>query len=300
MSLPEVLQRDRWTEDTARAALPLLIWCAQNGRTITYGRLDKEIVDRGWGHHVMAVQYGRPAGTIGDALIETEDEWGELIPPLNALVVNATNGLPSKGVNYYLERYCAPDTHVDDMSLTEKRAIVEEVWEEIWGFERWDKLLEEYGLDPVTRGLVDDEEENEVFVPKKGGWSTEPESEEHKLLKLYVAAYPEVVGLDRKSPKGTIEYLFPSADKADVVFVNGDRLTGVEVKSRISNEADISRGIFQCVKYQALLRAEQKAAYVPPTARAVLVTENALTSAQRELADQLGIKVVVFRIKAMI
>ncbi len=48
----------------------------------------------------------------------------------------------------------------------------------------------------------------------------------------------------------------------------------------------------QSVKYQTLLRTEQKAAYMPPKARVILVNENALTSDQRELTDQLGIKVV--------
>lgn len=46
MALPQALQGDSWTKETARAALPILIWCAKNGRTITYGRLDKEIVKR--------------------------------------------------------------------------------------------------------------------------------------------------------------------------------------------------------------------------------------------------------------
>lgn len=81
MPLPEALIGDTWTKITARSALPILIWCAKNGKTITYGKLDNEIVRRGLGHHVLAVQYGYPAGAIGSALIETEEEWGEPIPP---------------------------------------------------------------------------------------------------------------------------------------------------------------------------------------------------------------------------
>jgi len=298
MLLPEAFRRDRWTENTARAVLPLIIWCAKNGKTITYGRLDKEVVDRGWGHHVMAVQYGYPAGAIGNALIETEEEWGDSIPPLNALIVNQKDQLPGKGVNYYLERYCDPDEHVDDMSPSEKRAIVEEIHADIWAYDRWDEILASYGMKPLEVGMEDDEtNDEEVFKPRRGGWSTEAESEEHKALKEYVASHPEVVGLDRKSPKGTVEYQFVSADKADVVFVNGAKMTGVEVKSIISNEADLCRGIFQCVKYQALLRAEQKTQFNPPTARAILVTENKLSVKVQGLADVLGIRVTTFRVK---
>jgi hypothetical protein len=75
MAMPESLQGDRWTERTARKILPLVIWCAKNGATITYGQLDNAVVSRNWGHHVMAVQYGYPAGAIGSALIEIEKLW---------------------------------------------------------------------------------------------------------------------------------------------------------------------------------------------------------------------------------
>lgn len=121
MPRPEFLNRDRWTERTALAALPLLVWCDKNGKTITYGQLDQEIVNRGLGHHVMAVQYGYPAGAVGSALIETEEEWGSVITPLNVIVVNAKDRLPGKGVNYYLERYYEPDQTIQEMSPKEKK-----------------------------------------------------------------------------------------------------------------------------------------------------------------------------------
>lgn len=299
MALPDSLLGDKWARYTARTVLPLIIWCAKNGQTITYGRLDKEIVNRGWGHHVMAVQYGYPAGAIGSALIETEEEWGESIPPLNALIVNQSTKLPGDGVNWYLERYYEPDQGVDDMSIDEKRAIVEEIHADIFSYEYWDELLEKYELTPITDGLEEDdnnEEENEISKPSKGGWSGEAESEEHKNLKCFIAKNPKVVGLKKKSNNGVTEYLFSSADKADVVFKNKKQYIGIEVKSIISNNDDLNRGIFQCIKYQALLRAEQKALLIPPTARAILVTERELPLALQALADLLGIKVVVYRL----
>lgn len=170
MTLPEALQGDSWTKETARAALPILIWCAKNGRTITYGKLDQEIVNRGLGHHVMAVQYGYPAGAIGSALIETEEKWGEPIPPLNAIVVNASNGLPGKGVNYYLERYYEPDESVDDMSEDEKRVVVEEIHEDIFAYQHWDDVLKEYGLRPIRGGIAKEVgDADEIEMPGRGG-----------------------------------------------------------------------------------------------------------------------------------
>ena len=70
----------------------------------------------------------------------------------------------------------------------------------------------------------------------------------------------------------------------------------VEVKSCISNQADVNRGIFQAVKYQALLRAEQRALYQTPTATAVLVTEERLPDVLQNLADTLGIESFVIPI----
>lgn len=297
MALPEALQGDSWTKVTARAALPILIWCAKNGRTITYGQLDQEIVNRGLGHHVMAVQYGYPAGSIGSALIETEEEWGEPIPPLNAIVVNAGNGLPGKGVNYYLERYYEPDESVDDMSEDEKRAVVEEIHEDIFAYEHWDDVLREYGLRPIRDGIENEANDaDEIEKPGRGGWSSEGESKQHRKVKEFVAANPHIVGLPRNNRQGQTEYLFASGDKADIVFETENGYLGVEVKSIISNDADLNRGLFQAVKYQALLRSEQKAVLSPPSARAVLVTERSLPAALQNLADILGIAVYVISV----
>jgi hypothetical protein len=297
MSLPESLQGETWTKLTARAALPLLIWCAKNGRTITYGHLDQEIVNRGLGHHVMAVQYGYPAGAIGSALIETEEEWGGPIPPLNALVVNARDGLPGKGVNFYLERYYEPDKTVDKMSADEKRAVIEEIHEDIFAYEHWDDILQDYSLRPIRNGIADDAEADKIEPPARGGWSSEGESKKHRVLKEFVAKTPSTVGLPKNSKKGQMEYLFASGDKADIVFATRNGFLGVEVKSIISNDADLNRGLFQAIKYQALLRSEQKSLLCPPTARAVLVTERELPSSLKNLADILGIAVYVLSIK---
>ena len=292
MPRPEFLNRNRWTEKTALAALPLLVWCAKNGRTITYGQLDQEIVNRGLGHHVMAVQYGYPAGAVGSALIETEEEWGSVIPPLNVIVVNAKDRLPGKGVNYYLERYYEPDQTIQEMSPKEKKAIMEEIQADVFAYEYWDDILEEYDLEPIDQDIEfpETDEEDVIDPPKRGGWSSEPESQEHKSLKEYIAKHPEKIGLPKNNKKGNIEYIFASGDKADIVFETKHGFIGVEVKSIKSNDADLNRGIFQAIKYQALLRAEQKALNSAPNARAVLVTERELPLSLQNLADRLGIE----------
>lgn len=293
MSLPKSLEGDRWTEITARHALPILIWCAKKGKTITYGQLDHEIVRRGLGHHVMAVQYGYPAGAIGNSLIELEKIWGESIPPLNAIVVNAADGMPGKGVNYYLEHYFDTKQRIKSMTKKEKRAVIEEIHSDVFSYGFWDDVLEEFGF-KLLKGKVElDNNADIISTPKRGGWSGEGESDEHDALKHYIAKNPQKIGLPKSNKKGKVEYVFASADKADVVFDTKNGFVGVEVKSCISNEADLNRGIFQSIKYQALLRAEQKARSEAPTAIAVLVTEKKLTNTLKNLADVLGIQFFV-------
>ena len=107
-----------------------------------------------------------------------------------------------------------------------------------------------------------------------------------KSIKNYIAKHPESIGLSEEFGEGIKEYLFASSDRADIVFQNNTKFIAVEVKSVISNESDLNRGIFQCIKYQALLRAERISQNIPPTSRSILVTEEILPLDLQNLADR--------------
>jgi hypothetical protein len=84
------------------------------------------------------------------------------------------------------------------------------------------------------------------------------EGPKHRALKDYVALNPEVLGLPPTMAPGKTEYKLPSGDSVDVMFKSENRWVAVEVKSEISNAADQERGLFQCIKYGAVLEAEGK------------------------------------------
>ena len=87
-----------WTSHIARLALPILLWVAKKGRTITYKQLAEELQARhGESIKRRMTLYGKPAGKIGDTLIMLAEEWQEDVPPVNAIVVNAQTELPGKG-----------------------------------------------------------------------------------------------------------------------------------------------------------------------------------------------------------
>lgn len=295
MPRPNALVGDNWTQVTARHALPILVWCAEHGRTITYSQLDQEIVNRELGHHVMAIAYRTVAGAVGYALLELEQQFGleGLIPPLNSLVINQETLLPGSGFNEFLEHYAQPEQLANQLTVDAKRAIVEEIHADVFAYPQWQEILGECELLPIAGGVNLDPDAGEVPQPTRGGWSNEGESDEHKMLKEFVAQNPHTIGLPQGTPTGQLEYRFASGDSADVVFETDQGFFGVEVKSIISCDNDLSRGLYQAVKYQALLRAEQKAMRFPPTARAVLVCEHNLSPGLQNLADALGIAVIV-------
>ena len=78
----------------------------------------------------------------------------------------------------------------------------------------------------------------------------------------------------------------------DVFFQHGQDSIAVEVKSALSSEADIVRGMFQCVKYWAVLEAQQAADGLAQSARAVLALEAKLPSKFQALKNVLGIELV--------
>jgi len=91
-------------------------------------------------------------------------------------------------------------------------------------------------------------------VPEAGGFQG-GESEAHKSLKLLIMNNPSMVGLDQALAPGKDEVTLPSQDTVDVLFEKPEAYYCVEVKGKHSSDEDILRGVYQCIKYKALLEA---------------------------------------------
>ncbi len=281
MPLPNSLLGDRWTEYTARRIMPLLVWCAQQGQRINYGQLDAELQRRGWGHHVLPIQYGHPAGAVGNAISETAREIGERIPPLNALVVNKRSLIPGSGCDYYLATHLHKRPR-GNLSDEQRKSMAEDTMEDVWRFPKWSEILNHYGLRPIRGGIPSLLSKACWPKPRRSGWSSVPESKEHQALKQWVSQNPQILRSSIPFHRGRVEWTFASADCVDVLFAHHDGCAAVEVKAVNANDAEIERGIYQCVKYQALLRAELKAECKIPNGSAILVTERHLPSQLQE------------------
>jgi len=114
------------------------------------------------------------------------------------------------------------------------------------------------------------------------------ESDEHKKLKDWVARNPGGIGIKKSFDSGIKESRLLSGDAIDVLFSDAESFIVVEVKSKRSNDEDFRRGLYQCVKYREIKKAE----HLPFRAnvRSILVTERELPPELKERAKLLNVK----------
>lgn len=269
------LDGDKLYQERARAALPLLVRQAMAAKPIFYSALAEEL--------------GMPnprnlnyvLGSIGQALLKLSKKWKTKIPPIQCLVVNKTTGLPGEGIDGFL----ITKENFGKLPLRRRREIVQVELQHIYAYPHWGKVLTELELDPTEIDYT-----NEVVnASKKLGGG---ESVSHKRLKEYVANNPHVVGLPKTTPTGITEYRLPSGDSLDISFQSKKAWLAVEVKSKISDEADIARGIFQCVKYRAVLDAVLLSESKVKDANAILVLESKLPTHLLALCNLLSVEVI--------
>jgi hypothetical protein len=93
---------------------------------------------------------------------------------------------------------------------------------------------------------------------------------------------------------GNIEHTILSGDRLDVFFDLPEQWVCVEIKAKQSPDWDVLRGIFQCVKYRAVLEAQRH--YVNnsgplPKVRVVLVLGKELPDHLEPLRRLLDVEV---------
>jgi hypothetical protein len=114
----------------------------------------------------------------------------------------------------------------------------------------------ELGLTPIPKTLEDLNKEGREYSKLQERRRGKGEGKVHRLLKNYVANNPAVFNLDAQKP-GKTEFLFISGDRCDVVFDLGQAgFAVVEVKDG-EHYVELVRGIYQAVKYRALMIAEK-------------------------------------------
>ena len=263
------------TIENVSKAIPILIRWAQNGITTnTYGDIIREL------GFVRFSGIGTVLGYIEDVIDSLRKKTGKQIPTLNSLVTGK-DGLPSDGFDYVYSKYSS-------WPLDVKKTFVAGINKKATDYEHWDQVLQLLCLKPSV--VTSKKDEEKIRSGKGHGYGEGPQ---HKALKDYIYSHPESIGLRNiVKEKSKTEYILLSGDKLDVYFEqkDGTRIA-VEVKSIISQDDDILRGLYQCVKYKAVLDAEDKTHCLMVKSKSILVIEGILSPSNQQVKDSLGIVV---------
>lgn len=278
---------DAWAAASLKALVGHVYRCRGNPLvTITYEELASLMGRRtSDGKRPWARGLGRVLGRMGRALAGIGDEWQQSLPHIQGIVVQKTGpgrGLPDDGIKEFWP-------HFPKLSRTEKQAKVRIELARVEQFgSRWNDVLEQLHLSPVASAAS-------TSVHGVQYYGSGGESPQHKALKEYVRANPSIVGASGAS-EAIAEYGLPSLDEIDVLFRSDDECVAVEVKSSISDRVsgDFERGIYQAIKYLALLRAMSldRKRGICPNIRSVLVLQGSLPTDLGDLAKLLSVEVI--------
>jgi hypothetical protein len=285
-SASKYLVGDKLYQERARTAFPLLVRQASQSATVYYSDLAAEL---GMANE-RNLNY--VLGSVGEAVELLSKDWKETIPPIQCLVINKRDRMPGEGIGWFITK----KEDFRKLPRKEQRRLVKLELEKVFAYRDWSSVLHAFGLAPAKadylQAVAKGRPEGATKESRAATFGGGGESHEHRTLKLFVAKNPELVGLPASVGEGKTEEPLQSGDVLDVFFRHGQDSIAVEVKSAVSSEADIVRGMFQCVKYRAVLEAQQAAEGLPQSARAILALELKLAPKFQALKNILGIEMV--------
>lgn len=278
-TFPDLIKRVCKTEKTSSLvarAIPILVrWAVSGVTSNTYGDLNRELVGKSRFSGI-----GHVLGCIEEVLSALRMDSDNQIPTLNALVNNAKTGMPSGGLCLVCKEY-------ESLSAEGKRAKIKELNDSAIKYEHWDTVLFALGLPHSV--IASEQEEDEI---RRVTYQGSCESHQHKSLKEFIFLHPESIGI-RDVIEKEKEYVLLSGDKPDVFFRLKDHTSvAIEVKSIISPSSDILRGLYQCVKYEAVIAAEKRTHGSLGDVRSILVIEGKLSESNCQTKNMLGVKVI--------
>ena len=255
--------------------IPVMVHWAKTGHNEhSYGDLIHAIGKTrfsGIGHALYAVQ---------KVLNALSNQTGREIPTLNSLCKNAKTMLPSEGFEFVSPKY-------NELDYNGKRKFVTGLDTDAINYPFWDWVLKELEL---KEAIPFTEEQLNAIRNTHCGFSGE--GEEHKALKEYICLHPDVLDYSDVVIAKT-EYILPSGDRLDIYFELADGThVAIEVKPSISPEQDISRGVFQCVKYLAVMDALRTIECKDYEIEVLLVTAKELSSQNKTLAEELNVEFI--------
>lgn len=272
--------------ESAQATRPLTAWlihAASSRHSITYREAKKRLEkDYGFGT-IFSVHLGRVAGAAMDRILEHNPN----APLLNILLVQSSTRLPGSGVVGYMSRRY-PRTSWLQLDRAHKdrrwRGLIEEEAGRVYGFAHWKEVYRR-----VYSTRLPAREDDLAGTEKDGTQYGGPgEGPNHRALRLRVKREPSLVRRGLRPEDTETEVNLLSGDRVDVVSASNDGTVAIEVKSRDSNRNDLIRGVYQCVKYRAVMTAQDIRSNAK--VESWLVTEQPLPNDLKQLAHVLDVR----------
>ena len=268
------------------AAPPLAQWlihAARNRSSIAYGQAKRRLEAEIGFSTIFSAMMGIPAGQLMNQLLDARDDC----PLLNVLLVAQKDRMPGDGAGGYMARYLRqPELALPgyrDQRPDRWRAAFETIAADVYAFDEWEQVYEEAFGQPLPAHVVPDGREEDGIPSSRQG-----EGPNHEWLRLWVKDNPGEIRRDYRNFRTRTEVVLDSADRVDVVFYGRHETVAIEVKSIDSNETDQRRGVFQCIKYRAVLKAMD----IRSDARviAILVTQSEIPRDLAALARLNGVR----------
>lgn len=273
----------------ARGAAPvarLLITKAKFFDKATYGEAKKLLEGELQIDAIFPIQIGHVVGHMMH-LIQNENPEA---PLLNVLMVNAGNGFPGIGADEFIDEWSG--RRYSQMSEENRAKILANVTRDVWAYQDWDKIYKNiFGKEFVNLPEADPSAQTSV-----GEYGGPAESDEHRRLKEAIAGNPKLAVSVSNEATTKMEAHLKSSDEVDVRVFDAEKEFAIEVKSIRSTDADLERGIYQAVKYLAVINAEYQSLSALAAVEAVLVTERPLPARFQSTAKLLGVKTKVVHI----
>ncbi|WP_146259506.1 hypothetical protein [Palleronia aestuarii] len=144
---------------------------------------------------------------------------------------------------------------------------------EVYAFKGWNEVIQNVFGSIAVPDRVTPVEQDEI-----GGG----EGKSHRELRLWAMANPGAIDRHCADYGASTEVILLSGDRVDVILQGPEETVCVEVKSHISNFADLERGLYQCIKYRAVAAATDARKTAP--VRAILITQTELPGHLRDFA----------------
>ena len=141
-----------WTNEVARAAIPVIVAAARDGELLTYKDLDDRIHEANPGKFKpfgVLAKLAKPLGNISFTCCDMRNAFkktgmpkpGKRMPPITAIIISKAKGLPGGGFQDFMDMF------MEEIGKS-KKAKYDPVWateymqKQVFKFKGWDALIE--------------------------------------------------------------------------------------------------------------------------------------------------------------